>query len=168
MYKSLDFSSFHFSERDNKMTSKYGQNLTNVIARFCYNHIPKSCDHGLLNESLARPCTVLESYVSSSEYVTLELRNIESTVLQYVLKINPKIMELFLLYQCLTNFRSISGRLTLNCGTNLSIINKMALLFILNTNAKGNSLVTNWKDATWENSEVSEIFSCLVAEELLI
>lgn len=68
------------------MTSKYGQNLTNVIARFCYNHIPKSCDHGLLNESLARPCTVLESYVSSSEYVTLELRNIESTVLQYVSK----------------------------------------------------------------------------------
>lgn len=88
------FISFHFSERDNKMTSKYGQNLTNVIARFCYNHIPKSCDHGLLNESLARPCTVLESYVSSSEYVTLELRSIESTVLQYVLKTNRRILKL--------------------------------------------------------------------------
>lgn len=62
--------------------AKYGQNLTSVIARFCYNRVPKSCDHGILNESLARPCTVLESYVSGSDYVTLELRNIESTVLQ--------------------------------------------------------------------------------------
>lgn len=90
--KSSNF--FRFSERDNKMTSKYGQNLTSVIARFCYNHIPKSCDHGLLNESLARPCTVLESYVSSSEYVTLELRNIESSVLQYVCKNNDLNMDL--------------------------------------------------------------------------
>ncbi|XP_031626059.1 uncharacterized protein LOC116342540 [Contarinia nasturtii] len=71
-------------ERDMKAKTKYGQNLTSVIARFCYNRIPKSCDHGVLNESLSRPCTILESYVSSSDYVTLELRNIESTVLQPV------------------------------------------------------------------------------------
>lgn len=70
------------SERDSKLVTKYGQNLTNVIARYCYGRVPKSCDHGVLNESLARPCTVLESYVSSNDYVTLELRNIESTVLQ--------------------------------------------------------------------------------------
>lgn len=70
------------SERDSKLVTKYGQNLTSVIARYCYGRVQKSCDHGVLNESLARPCTVLESYVSSNDYVTLELRNIESTVLQ--------------------------------------------------------------------------------------
>lgn len=74
-----------FSERDGKLLAKYGQNFTSVIARFCYNRVPKSCDHGVLNESLARPCTVLESFVSGSDYVTLELRTTESTVLQYVI-----------------------------------------------------------------------------------
>lgn len=75
---------FYFSERDSKVMTKYGQNLTSVIARYCYGRVPKSCDHGVLNDSMARPCTTLESYVSSNDYVTLELRNIESTVLQYV------------------------------------------------------------------------------------
>lgn len=80
-HKRMRFS-LNDSERDSKLMAKYGQNLTSVIARFCYNRVPKSCDHGVLNESLARPCTVLESYVSGSDYVTLELRNTESTVLQ--------------------------------------------------------------------------------------
>lgn len=74
-----------FSERDvnsRSIVAKYGQNLTSLIARFCYGRIPKSCDHGIMNESFARPCTILESYISSSDYVTLELRNTESTVLR--------------------------------------------------------------------------------------
>lgn len=79
-----------FSERDvhsRTIMAKYGQNLTSLIARFCYGRVPKSCDHGILNESFARPCTILESYISSGDYVTLELRNTESTVLRWVIVI---------------------------------------------------------------------------------
>jgi len=75
------------SERDNSIKSiypKYGQNYTNVMARFCRGTIPKSCDHGLFNETKSRPCTIAESFVSSGDFVTLELKNTESTVLRYL------------------------------------------------------------------------------------
>lgn len=74
------------SERDtnNKpIIAKYGQNYTTLIARYCQGRVPRSCDHAVLNETHARPCTMLESYVSSGEFVTLELRNTESTVLRF-------------------------------------------------------------------------------------
>ncbi|XP_059613973.1 uncharacterized protein LOC132260076 [Phlebotomus argentipes] len=73
-------------ERDTALKSgvltKYGQNYTNLIARFCRGTVPRSCEHGLLNESSVRPCLVSESFISSSEFVTLELRNSESTALR--------------------------------------------------------------------------------------
>lgn len=68
---------------------RFGQNSTNVIARFCRGSVPRSCDHGMLNMSSSRPCTLSESFVSSSDFVTLELKTTESTVLrplQFALK----------------------------------------------------------------------------------
>lgn len=73
------------SERDihNKpIIAKYGQNFTSLIARYCHGRVPRSCDHGVLNETNARPCTLLESYVSSGDFVTLELKNTETTALR--------------------------------------------------------------------------------------
>ncbi|XP_030385378.1 uncharacterized protein LOC115632387 isoform X2 [Scaptodrosophila lebanonensis] len=60
----------------------YAQNSTNVIARFCRGTIPRTCDRSNINETYARPCTISESYVSTSDAITLELRNTESTVLR--------------------------------------------------------------------------------------
>lgn len=74
-----------FSEKDinsRPMVAKYGQNFTSLIARYCYGRIPRSCDRGMLNESRARPCTLGESFVSSGGFVTLELKNTETTVLR--------------------------------------------------------------------------------------
>lgn len=69
-------------ENNKQMLGKYRQNYTNVIARFCRGTIPRSCDHGILNKTKSRPCAMSESYLSSSDYVTLELRNTESTALR--------------------------------------------------------------------------------------
>ncbi|KAH8286094.1 hypothetical protein KR054_002518, partial [Drosophila jambulina] len=60
----------------------YAHNSTNVIARFCRGTIPRTCDRSNINETYARPCTISESYVSTSDAITLELRNTESTVLR--------------------------------------------------------------------------------------
>ncbi|KRK05369.1 uncharacterized protein Dyak_GE29009, partial [Drosophila yakuba] len=60
----------------------YIHNSTSVIARFCRGTIPRTCDRSNINETYARPCTISESYVSSSDGITLELRNTESTVLR--------------------------------------------------------------------------------------
>uniref|UniRef100_A0A336KH36 CSON011022 protein n=1 Tax=Culicoides sonorensis TaxID=179676 RepID=A0A336KH36_CULSO len=68
--------------REEKPYSKYSQNQTHLMTRFCRGSIPRSCDHFATNESLARPCTLMESFVSSSDFVTLELRNTETTVLR--------------------------------------------------------------------------------------
>jgi hypothetical protein len=61
---------------------RYGHNHTNVIARYCRGSIPRSCDHGILNSTNVRSCSLSESYVSSSDFVTLELKTTESTVLR--------------------------------------------------------------------------------------
>ncbi|XP_054735461.1 uncharacterized protein LOC129242692 [Anastrepha obliqua] len=64
------------------LISQYSHNSTSVIARFCRGTIPRTCDRSNINETYARPCTVSESYVSSSDSITLELKNSESTVLR--------------------------------------------------------------------------------------
>ncbi|XP_055909808.1 uncharacterized protein LOC129944417 isoform X3 [Eupeodes corollae] len=72
-------------ERDipnHPVLAQYGQNYTNVIARFCRGTVPRTCDRANINETHARPCMVSESYVSSGDTITLELRNTESTVLR--------------------------------------------------------------------------------------
>lgn len=61
---------------------RLGHNHTNIMARFCRGTIPRSCDHGMLNITDGRPCTFAESFISSSDVVTLELKVTESTVLR--------------------------------------------------------------------------------------
>ncbi|XP_035906292.1 uncharacterized protein LOC118509603 isoform X2 [Anopheles stephensi] len=61
---------------------RFGANTTNIIARYCRGSVPRSCDHGILNMTSSRPCTLSESYVSSSDFVTLELKTSDSTVLR--------------------------------------------------------------------------------------
>lgn len=61
---------------------RLGHNHTNVIARFCRGSIPRSCDHVVLNSTYSRPCTMQESFISSSDYATLELKVTESTALR--------------------------------------------------------------------------------------
>ncbi|XP_053674728.1 uncharacterized protein LOC128725034 [Anopheles nili] len=61
---------------------RFGANTTNIIARYCRGSVPRSCDHGILNVSSSRPCALSESFVSSSDFVTLELKTSDSTVLR--------------------------------------------------------------------------------------
>lgn len=63
-------------------SSRYGQNYTNVLSRYCRGNVPRSCEYNLLNESINRPCLLSESYVSSAEFLTLEVKNTESTALR--------------------------------------------------------------------------------------
>lgn len=72
------------NERDSSIRSpnKYVYNHTNVIARFCRGSIPRSCDHGVMSANNTRPCLLSESFVSSSDFITLELKVTESTVLR--------------------------------------------------------------------------------------
>lgn len=61
---------------------RLGHNHTNVIARYCRGSIPRSCDHVVLNTTYGRPCNQQESFISSSDYATLELKVTESTALR--------------------------------------------------------------------------------------
>lgn len=61
---------------------KYGQNYTAVLSRYCRGNVPRSCEYNLLNESINRPCLISESYISSTEFLTLEVKNTESTALR--------------------------------------------------------------------------------------
>jgi hypothetical protein len=69
------------NEREQRL-SRYGQNSTNVIARFCRGSVPRSCDHVIQNVTISRPCTLQESFLSTGEYATLELKITESTALR--------------------------------------------------------------------------------------
>ncbi|KAJ8974832.1 hypothetical protein NQ317_019499, partial [Molorchus minor] len=50
-------------------------------------HVPRSCDHGLLANvtRFPRPCSLAESYLTSGDSLTLELRLADSTALQFAL-----------------------------------------------------------------------------------
>lgn len=78
MCKDLDC---HTNDRDQRL-SRYGHNSTNVIARFCRGTVPRSCDHVIQNATYSRPCTLQESFLSTGEYATLELKVTESTALR--------------------------------------------------------------------------------------
>ncbi|XP_069694968.1 uncharacterized protein [Periplaneta americana] len=57
-----------------------------LLATFCKDQVPRSCDHTLLaNRTRApRPCSLAESFLSSGDSLTLELRLAESTALRPV------------------------------------------------------------------------------------
>lgn len=78
--KDLDCTTY---ERDSAQRMlRYGLNYTKVMARYCRGSIPRSCDHVVMNPNNTRPCTLQESFLSSSDYATLELKVTESTALR--------------------------------------------------------------------------------------
>lgn len=72
-----------YDRNDAQRMLRYGLNHTNVLARFCRGSIPRSCDHIVMNSNYTRPCTLQESFLSSSDYATLELKVTESSALRY-------------------------------------------------------------------------------------
>ncbi|XP_039292120.1 uncharacterized protein LOC111044919 [Nilaparvata lugens] len=60
-------------------------NLT-LLARYCKDHVPRSCDHSLLANATRspRPCSLAESFLSTGDSLTLELKITESTTLRPV------------------------------------------------------------------------------------
>lgn len=92
-----------YDRNDAQRMLRYGLNHTNVLARFCRGSIPRSCDHGVMSHELnyTRPCTLQESFLSTSDYATLELKVTESTALRYdklVFISSPKIPSFPWLY----------------------------------------------------------------------
>ncbi|XP_030765063.1 uncharacterized protein LOC115889262 [Sitophilus oryzae] len=65
--------------------AKGGKNVT-LLARFCREHVPRSCEHSLLANAtrITRPCSFTESYLTSGDTLTLELKLADSTALKPV------------------------------------------------------------------------------------
>jgi hypothetical protein len=67
------------------VTATESANAT-LLATFCKDQVPRSCDHTLLTNKTRspRPCSMAESFLSSGDSLTLQLRLAESTALRYV------------------------------------------------------------------------------------
>ncbi|KAG5885527.1 hypothetical protein JTB14_022016 [Gonioctena quinquepunctata] len=63
-----------------------GKKNVTLLARYCKEHIPRSCDHSLLANATTypRPCTLAESFLTSGDSLTLELKMADSTALKPV------------------------------------------------------------------------------------
>lgn len=57
-------------------------NNERLLARYCRNLIPRTCEHSLLEKSSSRPCSLSESFLSSKNALTLEMKGYESTALR--------------------------------------------------------------------------------------
>ncbi|KAH1003364.1 hypothetical protein HUJ05_011289 [Dendroctonus ponderosae] len=82
-YNKADFASNAISRP--AAAAKGGRNVT-LLARFCREHVPRSCERHLAPNvsSFPRPCALTESYLTSGDTLTLELRLAESTALRPV------------------------------------------------------------------------------------
>lgn len=60
------------------------RNVT-LLARYCKEHKPKSCEHSLFKNAThsPRPCSPMESFLTSGDSLTLELKLGDSTALRY-------------------------------------------------------------------------------------
>lgn len=54
---------------------------TSLLARYCKDRVPKTCDHAIL-QNTSRPCSLVEGFISSGNSLTIEIRMIESTALR--------------------------------------------------------------------------------------
>ena len=59
------------------------ENNATLLARYCKDKIPRTCDHAIL-QNTSRPCSLGESFVSSGSSITIEMRMVESTALRQV------------------------------------------------------------------------------------
>lgn len=59
------------------------KNVT-LLARYCKEHVPRSCDHTMLANGtrFPRPCSLAESFLTSGDSLTLELKLSDSTALR--------------------------------------------------------------------------------------
>lgn len=59
-------------------------NSSSLLARFCKDRVPRSCDHSMLQNATRspRPCFLHESFISTGDSLTLELKLTESTALR--------------------------------------------------------------------------------------
>ncbi|XP_022909988.1 uncharacterized protein [Onthophagus taurus] len=66
--------------------SSTGNKNVTLLARYCKEHMPRTCDHSMLaNETrFPRPCTLSESFLSAGDSITLELRMADATALRPV------------------------------------------------------------------------------------
>lgn len=64
------------------------KNNVTLLAKYCRDQIPRTCDHELLGNlsRRPRPCSLLESFLSSENSMTLQLRLQEATSLRLVVK----------------------------------------------------------------------------------
>mgnify|MGYP006952276310 CR=1 FL=1 len=65
------------------MTSK--KSNATLLAKYCRDEIAKTCDHELLGNQThrPRPCSLNESFLSTKNAITLQLRLKEATALRY-------------------------------------------------------------------------------------
>ncbi|KAL1491919.1 hypothetical protein ABEB36_012439 [Hypothenemus hampei] len=84
-YNADNFSSKAITKTITTSSTKGGKNVT-LLARFCREHVPRSCEHFLLSNATKfhRPCTLTESYLTSGDTLTLELKLADSTALKPV------------------------------------------------------------------------------------
>lgn len=82
-YNTGEFASNAISRTITTASAKGGRNVS-MLARFCREHVPRSCEHHLLANSskFPRPCSLTESYVTSGDTLTLELKLADSTALK--------------------------------------------------------------------------------------
>lgn len=78
---SVSFSLYskYFSRTDYQNGSHLNEKL---LARYCKNLMPRSCEHSLLERSSSRPCSLSESFLSTKNALTLEMKGFESTALR--------------------------------------------------------------------------------------
>lgn len=155
-----------YSERDvnsKPIIHKYGQNFTSLISRYCQGRVPRSCDHGIFNESHGRPCTLLESYVSSGDFVTLELKNTETTVLRW----GPKIYSYYFrrIRKLICMISLVADHCNSNYATNSLTYNKTEQQSEQSMNVIVNSIAVQWITLTKEHSVVLRIYLCLAEVE---
>ncbi|XP_060528816.1 uncharacterized protein LOC132703517 [Cylas formicarius] len=82
--KNLGSGSLLVSKSSSSM-SKATKNIT-LLGRYCREHIPRSCDHSLLANTtrFPRPCSLIESFLTSGDTLTLEFKLGDSTALRPV------------------------------------------------------------------------------------
>lgn len=72
------------SDLRNASASSYLHNNTTLLANYCPGQTPRSCDHFLLTRQ-QRPCTLSESFLSTSRSLTVQLNIQHATALRSVL-----------------------------------------------------------------------------------
>ncbi|XP_011496881.1 PREDICTED: uncharacterized protein LOC105361406 [Ceratosolen solmsi marchali] len=66
---------------DSSLPSSRLASNTSLLARYCKDKVPRSCDHAIL-QNTSRPCSLGESFVSSGSSLTIEILVTETTALR--------------------------------------------------------------------------------------